>query len=53
MSDPKQSAGDLTTLLQAWRAGSGTAFGYLFDQVYDEIKVVATKRLNQMGRQVT
>jgi RNA polymerase sigma factor (TIGR02999 family) len=35
----------LTILLQAWREGSGTAFGSLIDQVYSELKNVAAKWL--------
>ena len=44
---------DLTTVLREWREGSGTAFGSLLDQVYDELKVIAAKRLNQSGGAVT
>jgi RNA polymerase sigma factor (TIGR02999 family) len=50
---PSAPATDLTTLLQQWRAGSDAAFGQLIDKVYGELKVIATKRLNQMGGQVT
>lgn len=41
--------GDLTTLLHQWREGSGTAFGHLIERVYDELTLIAAKRLNQMG----
>jgi RNA polymerase sigma factor (TIGR02999 family) len=44
---------DLTTVLREWREGSGSAFGSLLDQVYDELKVIAAKRLNQSGGAVT
>jgi RNA polymerase sigma factor (TIGR02999 family) len=40
---------DLTTLLNAWREGDGTAFGHLIDKVYDELKRVAASRLRQVG----
>ncbi len=49
MSLPKESASDLTTLLHAWRDGSGTAFGSLIDQVYEELKRIAARRLVQAG----
>jgi RNA polymerase sigma factor (TIGR02999 family) len=44
---------DLTTLLRAWREGSGTAFGSLVDQIYGELKVIAARRLNQSGGSAT
>jgi RNA polymerase sigma factor (TIGR02999 family) len=53
MNQPSADVSDLTTLLHAWREGSGTAFGKVIDQVYDELSVIATKRLSQMGGQVT
>ncbi len=53
MSLPNQSARDLTTLLHAWREGSGTAFGKLIDSVYGELKVIAAKRINQIGGNAT
>ena len=59
MSEPqipklaKQPQSDLTTMLRAWRDGSGTAFSSLLDQVYDELKVIAAKRLNQSGSAAT
>ena len=59
MSEPqipklaKQPQSDLTTMLRAWRDGSGTAFGSLLDQVYDALKVIAAKRLNQSDSAAT
>jgi len=58
MSESKTSSDelppqDLTTALRAWREGSETAFGSLLDQVYDELKVIAARRLNQSGGAVT
>jgi RNA polymerase sigma factor (TIGR02999 family) len=44
---------DLTTLLRAWREGSGTAFGNLIDQVYGELKAIAAKRLGVSGGAAT
>lgn len=43
----------LTRLLQSWRQGSGTAFGDLLDQVYDQLRAIAAKRLGQGGRATT
>jgi RNA polymerase sigma factor (TIGR02999 family) len=37
----------LTSLLQSWRQGSGTAFGRLIDQVYDQLRAIAARRLRQ------
>jgi RNA polymerase sigma factor (TIGR02999 family) len=42
-------AESLTGLLQAWRQGSGTAFGTLLEQVYDQLRAIAAKRLGQGG----
>lgn len=39
----------LTTLLDSWRQGSGTAFGTLIDQVYDQLRAIAAKRLSRSG----
>lgn len=36
----------LTALLQSWRKGSGTAFGTLIDQVYDQLRAIAARRLS-------
>lgn len=44
---------DLTTILQRWREGSGTAFSDLLNQVYDELKVIASRRLGQSGSSAT
>jgi RNA polymerase sigma factor (TIGR02999 family) len=53
MSLPKEPISDLTTLLHAWRDGSGTAFGSLIDQVYEELKRIAARRLGQAGGAAT
>jgi len=37
----------LTALLRSWRQGSGTAFGTLIDQVYDQLRALAARRLSQ------
>ena len=44
---------DLTTILQRWREGSGTAFSDLLNQVYDDLKVIASRRLGQSGSSAT
>ena len=44
---------DLTALLNAWRDGSDAAFGAVIDQVYAELKVIAARRLGQLGGAVT
>ncbi len=41
---------DLTTMLRAWREGSGTAFSGVLDQVYGQLKRIAARRLDQAGR---
>lgn len=46
-ADPRSDS--LTTLLQSWRQGSGTAFGTLVDQVYGQLRAIAAKRLGQSG----
>ena len=43
----------LTTLLHAWRAGSGTAFADVMDQVYDQLRAIAANRVNRSGGSVT
>jgi RNA polymerase sigma factor (TIGR02999 family) len=45
--------GSLTLLLHAWRQGSGTAFGTLIDQVYDQLRALTAKRLHQIGNFIT
>ena len=47
MSLPTEPASDLTTLLHAWRDGNDAAFGQLIDQVYEELKRIAARRLGQ------
>jgi RNA polymerase sigma factor (TIGR02999 family) len=51
MSLPKEPISDLTTLLHAWRDGSDAAFGQLIDRVYDQLVVIAAKRLSQSGNE--
>lgn len=46
-TDPRSDS--LTTLLQSWRQGSGTAFGTLIDQVYGQLRAIAARRLSQSG----
>jgi RNA polymerase sigma factor (TIGR02999 family) len=43
----------LTTLLRSWRQGSSTSFGTLIDQVYDQLRAIAAKRLCRSGRSAT
>ncbi len=43
----------LTALLQSWRQGSGSAFGSLIDQAYDQLRAIAARRLHQGGRFAT
>ncbi len=43
----------LTALLRSWRQGSGTAFGELIDQVYDQLKAVAARRVSRGSHPVT
>ncbi len=46
-TDPPRDS--LTLLLRAWRQGSDTAFGTLIDQVYEQLRALAAKRLRQSG----
>ncbi len=43
------ASASLTEQLQAWRAGSDTAFAAIVDQVYAELKLIAARRLGQNG----
>lgn len=43
----------LTDLLDAWRDGEGAAFAQLFALAYDELKLIAARRLRQAGRDLT
>ena len=43
----------LTALLQSWRQGSSTAFGMLIDQVYEQLRAIAAKRLGQGNGSLT
>src|SRR5262245_14619217 len=43
----------LTTLLHAWRDGSGTAFAGVIDQVYAELRAIAGARLGRSGGSLT
>lgn len=42
-----------TSQLRSWQQGSGTAFGELVDQVYDQLKAIAARRTSRGGPQVT
>lgn len=50
---PPEVNADLTTMLKQWREGSGTAFADLIDRVYEELKVIAKRRLSQSGGSAT
>jgi RNA polymerase sigma factor (TIGR02999 family) len=41
--------GDITLLLQSWRAGDAGAFNSLFAAVYDELRVLARRQLRRAG----
>jgi RNA polymerase sigma factor (TIGR02999 family) len=45
MSIKKPPADDLTTLLNSWREGDGRAYRQLIEQSYDELRLIAKKRL--------
>jgi RNA polymerase sigma factor (TIGR02999 family) len=47
---PKLSAEEITGLLQRWRGGSREAFDQLIPLVYDELKVIASRRLAREWR---
>ncbi|MEO8386415.1 MAG: ECF-type sigma factor [Betaproteobacteria bacterium] len=53
MSLAAQPDSDLTALLRSWRDGSGVAFSALIDQVYGELKVIAARRVGQLGSSAT
>jgi RNA polymerase sigma factor (TIGR02999 family) len=53
MSLQKKTASDLTTMLHAWRDGSGAAFSQLIDQVYEQLRTISAGRLRQLGGVVT
>jgi RNA polymerase sigma factor (TIGR02999 family) len=44
-----QLGDSLTMLLHSWRQGSSTAFGTLIDQVYDQLRAIAARRLRRSG----
>ncbi len=47
---PTDPLGDsLTMLLHSWRQGNGTAFGTLIEQVYDQLRAIAARRLRRSG----
>lgn len=48
-----RSTDSLTGLLHSWRQGSGTAFGSLLDQVYDQLRAIAARRLEACGGPAT
>jgi RNA polymerase sigma factor (TIGR02999 family) len=45
VDEPKVSAEEVTGLLHQWRGGSREAFDRLIPLVYDELKVIASRRL--------
>jgi len=53
MGSEKGAQDSLTTLLHAWRDGSGTAFAAVIDQVYDELRIIAASRVNRSGGSLT
>jgi RNA polymerase sigma factor (TIGR02999 family) len=48
MSQPP-AASNLTSLLQAWRAGDGKAYSEVFEFAYDKLKQIAALRLREVG----
>jgi len=46
-------ATDLTGLLHQWRGGSETAFSHLIERAYDELKLIAARRLGRSGARAT
>ncbi len=52
MSEPANNS-DLTTMLRAWREGSGTAFADVLDQVYGQLRTIAARRISQHGGSAT
>lgn len=44
-----QNGNSLTALLHSWGQGSGTAFATLIDQVYDQLRAIAARRLRRSG----
>ena len=50
MDLPKLSAEEITGLLQQWRGGNRQAFDRLMPLVYDELKVIASRRLAREWR---
>ena len=45
MDEPKVSAEEITVLLHQWRGGNREAFDRLIPLVYDELKLIASRRL--------
>ena len=50
MDAPKLSAEEITGLLQRWRGGSREAFDQLIPLVYDELRILASRRLAREWR---
>lgn len=50
MDAPKLSADEITVLLQQWRDGSRDAFDRLIPLVYDELRLIASRRLAREWR---
>lgn len=53
MGSEKGEQESLTTLLHAWRAGSGTAFASVIDQVYDQLRTIAAMRVSRSRGSIT
>jgi RNA polymerase sigma factor (TIGR02999 family) len=49
----KPPGDSLTTLLHQWKQGSGTAFASLIDEVYDQLRAIAAKRVLQSAGMAT
>jgi RNA polymerase sigma factor (TIGR02999 family) len=50
VDDPKLPPGQITELLHQWRGGSREAFDRLIPFVYDELRVIASRRLAREPR---
>jgi RNA polymerase sigma factor (TIGR02999 family) len=53
MSSASPQDSSLTALLHEWRNGSGTAFGEVIDQVYDQLRAIAAGRISRSGGALT
>lgn len=50
MTAPERSGQEITRLLQQWRGGNREAFDSLIPVVYDELRVIASRRLTREWR---